>query len=126
VFVFALTLAPVFAEQERSRTTWDGIYTVDQAERGKQSYQRACAQCHPLDWYRGDTMRPWDGAPLKNLYDVIATTMPPANPASLKGAEYVALLAYILSLNEMPAGGEELPASPDALEKILIKWRKNP
>ena len=119
-------MAPVLAQQERSRTTWDGIYTVDQAERGKQSYQQACAQCHPLDWYRGDAMRPWDGAPLKNLYDVIATTMPPANPASLKGREYVALLAYILSLNEMPAGAEELPASPDALEKILIKWRKKP
>ena len=65
-------------------------------------------------------------ARLLALYDSIATTMPPNNPGSLKRREYVTLLAYILALNDMPTGGEELPESPDVLGKILIKWRNKP
>ena len=44
----------------------------------------------------------------------------------LKRREYLDLLAYILSLNDMPAGKEELPVAPDALKKIVIKWRTKP
>ena len=117
-------------------TSWDklfqaaegqaGLFTAEQAERGQEGYKRTCAECHPLDWYQGATMKPWDGAPLVNLYDVIATTMPQNNPGSLKRREYLDLLAYLLSLNDMPAGREELPAAPAALKKIVIKWRNKP
>lgn len=124
VFVIAFTMAPALApEDEPSRTTEDGIYTAEQAERGKDSYTLVCAGCHPLDWYRGAAIKPWNGAPLFNLYDVMATTMPQNNPGSLKRREYLDLLAYILSLNDMPAGREELPATPEGLKKIVIKWR---
>lgn len=126
-FLLALAATPALGpEEEASRTTRDGVYTAVQAERGRESYQRACGGCHPLDWYRGPTMKPWDGASLLNLYDVIATTMPENNPGSLKRREYLDLLAYILSLNGMPAGREELTAPPEALKKILIKWRDQP
>ena len=124
-FVLALC-APLGPGQERSRTTQDGVYTAKQAERGKESYRQACSGCHALDWYRGDAMKPWAGAPLDNLYDLIATTMPQSNPGSLKRREYVDLLAYILSLNDMPAGSEELPVSAEALKKIVVKWRSKP
>ena len=124
--VLALGAMVVVGEEEASRTTQDGVYTAKQAERGKESYKQACAGCHALDWYRGDAMKPWDGAPLANLYDVIATTMPQSNPGSLKRREYLDLLAYILSLNDMPAGSEELPVPREALKKLLVKWRKKP
>jgi mono/diheme cytochrome c family protein len=127
VFVIALTMTPTLApEEEASRTTEDGIYTTEQADRGQGSYKQTCAGCHPLDWYRGATIKPWDGAPLANLYDAISTTMPQNNPGSLKRREYLDLLAYILSLNDMPAGREELPDAPEALKKIVIKWRNKP
>lgn len=127
VFVIALAAAPALGvEEEASRTTGDGIYTAEQAARGEESYKQACTQCHALDWYRGAAMKSWDGAPLFNLYDVVATTMPQNNPGSLKRREYLDLLAYVLSLNDMPAGGEELPAAPEALKKIVIKWRNKP
>ena len=127
VLVIALAMTPALGpEEDASRTTQDGVYTGDQAERGKESYQQACAGCHPLDYYQGPAMKAWDGAPLFNLYDVMATTMPQSNPGSLKRREYLDLVAYILSLNEMPAGGEELPATPEALKKIVIKWRTKP
>jgi mono/diheme cytochrome c family protein len=114
------------AQEGAPRTTQDGVYTAKQAERGKQGYQQACAGCHPLEWYRGDVMKPWNGAPLGDLYDVIATTMPQNNPGSLKRREYLDLLAYILSLNDMPAGAEELPLPADALKRILVTWRSKP
>jgi hypothetical protein len=112
--------------EEPSRTTRDGVYTAEQAERGKERYKRDCAGCHPVDWYKGDVMRQWDGAPLGNLYDLIVTTMPKNNPGSLKPREYVSLLAFILSLNDMPTGSEELPIPADDLRKIVIKWKEKP
>lgn len=118
--------APALGQEAVSRTIRDGVYTAEQAERGKQVYKRACTECHTLDWYRGDVMKPWDGASLSELYDVIARLMPQDNPGSLKRREYVDILAYILSLNGMPAGAEELPAKPAALKEILIKRRNKP
>ncbi len=126
VLVILLALAPAFAQEEGTRTTGDGVYTTEQSERGMERYKAACAGCHPLDWYKGATMKAWDGAPLFNLYEVVATTMPQNNPGSLKQREYLDLLAYILSLNDMPAGPEALPQTPDALKKIVIKWRTKP
>jgi mono/diheme cytochrome c family protein len=114
------------AEEEVPRTTQDGVYTAEQAERGKERYKRDCAGCHPLDWYKGGVMKAWGGAPLKDLYDAVSVKMPPSNPGSLKRTEYAALLAYILALNDMPPGREDLPDSPEALQKIRIQWRNKP
>ena len=105
------------------RTTSDRIYTVEQAGRGKQAYMRACVQCHALDFYGGYIMKPWDGGSLHDFYESIATTMPKGNPGSLKRREYLDVLAYILSLNSMPAGDQELPSRPADLKTIRIKWR---
>ncbi len=125
-FVVAVAATTALGQEAAPRTSQDGVYTVEQAERGMQAYKQSCAECHALDWYRGDVMRSWDGAPLFNLYDVIFTKMPQNNPGSLKRREYVDLLAYILSLNEMPVGSDELPTEPSALKEILIKWRNKP
>ena len=122
----ALTLAPVLAQDTPPRTVQEGVFTVEQAERGTQVYKRSCADCHPMDLYRGDVMKSWEGASLFGLYDLILNRMPQNNPGSLKRREYVELLAYILSLNEMPAGATELPTDESALKKIVIKWRKKP
>lgn len=122
-----MTLAPALAQDEAPKTTRDGVYTVEQAGRGQETYAQACAACHPLDWYKGDSLKKsWEGATLLGLYESIATTMPQSNPGSLKPREYVSLLAYILSLNEMPTGSTDLPDTPDALGKIVITWRKKP
>ena len=105
------------------RTTRDRIYTVAQAERGKQTYLRACSQCHALDVYGGDTMKTWEGGSLHDFYELIATTMPKSSPGSLKRREYVDVVAYILSLNNMPGGDQELPSRAGDLKAIRIKWR---
>jgi S-disulfanyl-L-cysteine oxidoreductase SoxD len=122
----ALTLAPLFAQDPPQRTVQDGVFTAEQAERGTQIYKRSCADCHPLDLYRGEVMKSWEGASLFGLYDLILTRMPQSNPGSLKRQEYVDLLAYILALNDMPAGSTELPTDESVLREIVIKWSKKP
>jgi hypothetical protein len=68
-------------------------------------------------------MKPWAGAPLGDLLDAISKTMPQNNPGSLKRREYLDILAYILFLNDMPAGSNELPTTAEPLKKIVVKWR---
>jgi mono/diheme cytochrome c family protein len=109
-----------------ARTTRDRIYTAEQAERGKEVYKEACASCHALDFYSGQTMKSWDGGSLSDLYDAISIGMPPGNPGSLKRREYVDILAYILSLNGTSAGEEVLPSRAADLKLIRIKWGIKP
>ena len=116
-----LALAPAAEAQERL-TTQDGIYTSEQAARGKQVYVDVCAQCHPLDWYQGSIMRAWEGAPIYNFFQVVRTTMPQSNPGSLRGRDYVDMLAYILELNGMPPGEDALSARRSELSNILFQW----
>ena len=120
--------APAAAAQEppEARTTLDGVYTAEQAARGKRTYVRVCSQCHVLDWYRGDVVRVWEGAPLYGLFEVISTTMPQDNPGSLDRRDYVDMLAYILELNGMPAGDQELSTGASRLRQILFRWSDGP
>jgi S-disulfanyl-L-cysteine oxidoreductase SoxD len=121
--LLAISASRLAAEEPVSRTTRDRIYTTEQADRGKEVYKRACSQCHALDFYKGDAIKPWEDGTLEGMYDVVANLMPKDNPASLKRKEYVDVLAYILSLNGMPAGETELPTKAADLKAIRIKWR---
>ena len=120
--VVAVRTAAGAADAPPSRTTPDRIYTDAQAARGKQAYEQACVQCHALDFYRGETMKSWDGGSMSDLYDAVSVRMPPGNPGSLKRREYADILAYLLSLNGMPAGREELSSRAADLKAIRIKW----
>ena len=122
----AVDAAAAAAPGAGARTSRDRIYTVEQAGRGKQVYLEACVQCHSLDFYRGDTMKAWDGGSLSDLYDAVSVRMPPGNPGSLKRREYGDILAYILSLNGMPAGEKELSFRAADLKVIRIKWGSKP
>jgi len=124
--LIAVGAAPAFSAERPARTTRDRIYTTEQAERGKEVYKKVCSACHALDFYSGQTMKSWEGGSLSDLYAAISTLMPQANPGSLKRREYLDILAYILSLNGMPPGAEELPAGAADLKPIRIKWRTKP
>lgn len=113
---------PLAGQGQDSRTTLDGVYTEEQAARGKQTYQRVCSECHSLDYYSGATIRPWAGADVYSMYNLIRTQMPQDNPGSLRPREYVAMIAYILELNGMPAGPEALSSRRSELQKIVFKW----
>lgn len=114
------------AQPAPPRTTRDGVFSAEQAERGLETYQQHCAACHPMDLYKGETVKAWNGAPIYSIYEVIFTKMPQSNPGSLKPREYVDILAYIFALNDQPAGKEDLSAQPSVLKEIKIEWNSEP
>ena len=112
-----------------AKSSWDGVFTEEQAARGSERYQQECAQCH-LEDLLGDGIAPsligtpfhfrWSELSVGDMLVAIRTTMPQGAPASLSPQAYVDIVAYLLSANDFPAGEMELPTDPTALESIII------
>ena len=101
--------------QERSIS--DGVYTTEQAARGKREYTQQCATCHSTN-LRGGEMAPglvgrtfisgWSGETLWNFADFTNATMPQDAPGNLSTQVLNDVIAFILSSNDYPAGDNEL------------------
>ena len=103
------------------RSTASGVYTDEQATRGRDTYQMQCKSCHTPASHTGPTFASWwDRKPLSDLYQFVTTRMPKNEPGSLQPDEYADLVAYLLKLNDLPSGSEPLPADSVALKKIRI------
>jgi len=103
------------------RSTASGVYTDEQATRGRDTYQMQCKSCHTPASHTGPTFASWwDRKPLSELYQFVTTRMPKNEPGSLQPDEYADLIAYLLKLNDLPSGSEPLPADSVALKKIRI------
>ena len=133
----AIAALQVFAAQPGqaggARSVWDGIYSADQAERGKAAYFEACASCHAGD-LRGDSTAPslveesfafqWDDTTVGELFNRIRTLMPSDRPGSLSAQRYRDIVAFLLQANKFPAGERDLDADLDALKTIRIIAKK--
>jgi mono/diheme cytochrome c family protein len=107
------------------RTTRSGVYADAQAARGSEIYLMQCKSCHTPASHTGVVfVNSWHGKPLSALYTFIVERMPKNEPGSLQPYEYADVLAYLLKLNDMPSGSEELPADSVALRKIRIDAAK--
>ncbi|HUF48842.1 MAG TPA: cytochrome c [Vicinamibacterales bacterium] len=105
-----------------SGSTLKGVYTAEQATRGQATFGTACTGCHTTSAYAAPAfVRRWDGRPLSELYELIADTMPEDAPGALTPKEYAQVIAYLLRINRMPAGRDELPADPDVLRTIRFE-----
>jgi mono/diheme cytochrome c family protein len=103
------------------RTTMSGVYTVEQAARGADTYGSVCLSCHTLAEVTGvGFTKKWVGTPLWDLYDYISVNMPQSDPGILTAKEYTQVVAYLLKLNSMPAGKEELVSDTLALKAIKV------
>ncbi len=117
-----------------AQTVWDGVYTKEQAERGKDIYLAECVLCHgatllgaedgPAVTGEGFRMA-WDGRTADQLVERIRTTMPSDGPGFLSRAQSTDLTAFIFSDNGFPAGETEMKPSLAALKKIVIKAKKD-
>jgi hypothetical protein len=65
-------------------------------------------------------MERWGGMTLADLVGTVAATMPQSRPSSLTVENYVDVVSYLLSKNDVPAGTADLPGDVDALSRILI------
>jgi mono/diheme cytochrome c family protein len=125
VTLAAMLAGGIAAAAQAARTVWDGVYTDAQAARGEARYQATCSRCHDEGPRRGEAfMRDWSGSDVASLFTRIKTSMPPGAagaPGSLSDAEYLAIVAYMLRVNDFPAGREEL--GPDAISGIRIEGK---
>lgn len=128
-----LTLLALAAMPAAAQTVWEGVYTAEQAERGKDLYLTDCVQCHGATLLgaedgpavTGENFRKaWNGRTADELVERIRTTMPADGPGFLSRAQSTDLTAYLFSDNGFPAGETELKSSLAALKKIVIKAEK--
>ncbi len=121
VGVFALV-----GQAQSPRLVEDGVYTTAQAEGGQTQFNAQCAICHgrTLGGSAGPPLAGeafvgrWSSLPLSDLVTKVRSTMPENAPGTMTMPEAAGLVAYILQVNETPAGDAELSDDPVALAQI--------
>lgn len=114
-----LILTPAMAFAQTRVSIWDGVYSEDQAARGRTLYMQNCSRCHGADLSGnfetpplvGRFMPYWSGSTLDALFDYVSTAMPLDRPGSLGPTANTDIVAYMLKSNEIPAGAQELTAA---------------
>lgn len=128
VFLALLNASSVAAQTRRA--VWEGVFTAEQAARGKLIFATTCATCHGADLsavnrpaLKGEVfLNHWMEGSLDALFTQVKS-MPP-NRANLGGTAYVDLLAFLLDANGFPAGLQEL--SMDAIPNIQVQGKNGP
>jgi mono/diheme cytochrome c family protein len=126
-------ISPPARAAESSTSALQGVYTKDQAARGKTRYFTSCAACHG-DVLQGDGdtpelagklfMKRWGDQSVAALFAFANSQMPIGRPGSLGAQGYADIIAYILANNGYPDGAKELPGDEMALEGIIIETKK--
>jgi len=99
----------------------DGFFSAEQAVRGGETYRQVCSECHARSEFRGpDFEWRWRRQTAWELFREISTTMPEDRPGSLGEEVYVAIVAYLLSLNDYAAGGHDLAPTREALSSVPL------
>jgi len=106
-----------------ARSTTSGVYSLEQAKAGQATFEATClGGCHQMASHKGAAFKKlWDGKPLYDLFVKILEEMPKDDPGSLTPADTAQLVAYILKLNGLPPGKDDLPVDPAILNKIKIE-----
>jgi mono/diheme cytochrome c family protein len=128
--IIVATIPVVWAGQVPPRSAKEGVYTTEQAGRGKTAYDEKCASCHGSMASVTPDMAPllndsgfqnlWRDRSLAQLFGRIRETMPQDKPNTLSPEETAALVAYILSGNQLPAGDTALPVDLEILKEIRV------
>ena len=134
-----IPLAALFAlratvhAQPPTKSIWDGVYTEEQATRGKALYSQECASCHGGELTGGEMAPPlaggefmagWDGLTIGDLFERVRISMPQNAPGSLSGQQNADILSFMFSSNKFPAGTAELPKEAGILKQIKFEVKK--
>lgn len=105
-----------------------GVYTKEQADRGRVLYDGTCADCHGA-MLEGGTSTALAGKEfiaswakpdltLDDFYYIVRKTMPKEKGGSLTSEAYTDVVAFILQQNGFPAGEKALTAVPELMKTI--------
>jgi len=120
---------PLHAQPAPEKKIWDGVFTSNQALRGKSAFEGSCARCHNVALVgseRGPAIKGpaflshWDKGNLSDLFIKIRDTMPEGGPGTVSDELKIDILSYILQQNGLPSGSEELKVNLSSLEDIRI------
>lgn len=121
-------VAAASAQEAFAPSVRDGVYTVEQADRGEALYDDRCTVCHgeiraivpEMAALLGDhTFRNfWRGRSLGEMFGYIRETMPQDAPGTLTAAQTAEIVAHILRGNRLPAGDAALPDDEETLNGI--------
>jgi len=109
------------AAAEDKKTIADKVYSTAQADRGEARFKASCSSCHSTNSFSGGAFaEKWSGQTLSEVFDFISNAMPENDPGSLKREDYVNVIAYMLKINNLPAGDADLPTESAGLKSIQI------
>jgi S-disulfanyl-L-cysteine oxidoreductase SoxD len=123
-------------EAAEARSVWDGVFTAEQAARGRSHYAEHCSGCHGASLQGGEHRAlagdrfwtSWQDTTVDRLLTYVSTSMPHSEDGSLQGAlgtgVYADIVAHILSTNAFPAGADVL--TPDSIAGVHIVRRDGP
>jgi mono/diheme cytochrome c family protein len=123
--LLAAVAAPGLAQdstRQMPRSTLTGVFTIDQANRGKNVFLGSCKSCHAPESHVGaNFQRLWVGKPLLALFKYVSEGMPENDPGSLGAEANADVVAYLLQLNGMPTGTNELAPDSTVMRSILVE-----
>jgi mono/diheme cytochrome c family protein len=130
--VSILLLLVSLAAAAASRSVWDGVYTKEQAGRGRSVYGEECMKCHGENLMGGEAgsalagdefLPKWNGKTVGDLFRNIRQTMPSDDPGNLSTRQYSDVVAYILNANGFPVGQKDLERDMVPLNEIRIETK---
>jgi mono/diheme cytochrome c family protein len=106
-----------------TRSTLTGVYSAAQATAGQDIFESTClGGCHNAASHKGMAFEQhWKGHSVSELFKIIYEKMPDDNPGALSAEQSAQVVAYMLKMNGLPAGKEDLPVDIEALSKIKIE-----
>ena len=120
---------PLHAQQAPEKKIWDGVFTSNQATRGKSAFETNCSRCHNVALIgseRGPAIKGaaflshWEKDNLGGIFIKIRDTMPQGNSGTVTDDVKIDILSYILQQNGFPAGNDELKANLSSLEDVSL------
>jgi hypothetical protein len=112
------------------KNVWSGVYTAEQAMRGKDSFSLYCSRCHMADLSGGEHP-PLKGSVflghwMEETAAPLFAKMHRMPPSGAKPTEqmYLDILAFILESNSFPAGNDVLKT--DLVDQIKLTGKDGP
>jgi mono/diheme cytochrome c family protein len=107
----------------------NGAYTAAQATDGQAIFAAKCSMCHGAQLQGGfgptlvgpSFIADYQGRPVDEVRDFIATAMPQNAPGSLAPHDVLAVLSFILQKNHYPAGSAPLTEASSKTIKITTQ-----